>query len=193
MKVLISIAEGFCLSETSRVVFSPGFERPDTGKSEHECLCEISRLIETRLVQEGVQVLARRYDDPKHAEFMYDKARHAYGCDAAVLIALNNSQNPNAQFATTMVHMIQDDNSRTLFEGMMASLSRYMPIQSRYPNQMRRAPFLDNCKKKGVAAAIVLPFFYTDKQLDKDKLGQLIEASARSVSEAILAFKPVYK
>jgi N-acetylmuramoyl-L-alanine amidase len=192
MKVLISICEGYCLSETSRVIYSPGFERPDIGKSEHECLCEISRLIEARLIQEGVQVLARRYDDPRYAEFMFDKARHAYGCDAAILIALNNSQNPNAQFATTMVHMIQDENSRTLFEGVMASLSRYMPIQSRYPNQMRKAPFLENCKKKGVPAAIILPFFYTNKDLDAEKLGQYIEASAKAISEAVLAFNPKY-
>ncbi len=190
MKVLISVAEGFLLSETSRVVYSPGYDRPDLQKSEHQVLCEIAKLIETRLVQEGVDVVVRCYDNQKFAEFPFDKARHSQGCDAAIFLALNSSQNNEAQFSTCMVHMIQDNYSRSLFEGMMASLQRFSSIPARYPNQMRRTPFLDSCKRKGTPAIIVLPFFYTDKTLTAETLGLATQAAAKSVSEAILCFTP---
>jgi hypothetical protein len=121
---------------------------------------------------------------------MFDKAREARGCTAAIMLALNNSQHNDAQFSTVLLHQNQDVNSRKLFESVMCALGRFMPIQSRYPNSSRRIPYLDTCFKSGVPAVIILPFFITDRRLNNDILGSRIQEAATAVSEAILAFKP---
>jgi hypothetical protein len=190
MRILLTATEGYTLSETAKVIYSPGYER-EGFKPEHQCLCQMIDLIEARLTHEGVTVIARRYNDQKFAEFPFDKARHAQGCDVAVMISLNTSQNPNAQFSTNVVHMIQDQNTRSLFEGMMFSFGRYMPqVQSRYPNQMKKIPFLETCKRKGTPAIICMPFFLTDRNLTEELLGQYIESAAKAISEALLAYNP---
>ncbi len=191
MKVLISCAEGYCLSETGKIIYSPGYTRQDLQQTEHEVLCEIAKLIEIRLTQEGVNVVSRKYDNSKHAEYVFDKSRHAIGCDAAIMLALNSSQNHNAQFSMAFIHMIQDTNSCNLFESTMHSLQRHMPTPCRYPNQMRRTPFLQSCKQKQIPAVVVLPFFYTERKIDDDLIGQYIVNAAKAVSEAVLAFHPI--
>ncbi len=190
MKVLLSLASGYQLNEISRPIYDPGYENPNLKASEHECLCAISKLVEARLLQEGVQVNSRKYDTPRDAEFAFDKARHARGCDLAVFLALNSSQNNTAQFSTAMVHMVQDENLRNIFEGVMHSLGRYVPVQSRYPNQMKRLPFLETCKRNGNTAVVILPFFYTCRNLTEETLGKLIEKSAQAIAEAILSYHP---
>jgi len=191
MKVLISCAEGYCLSETGKIIYSPGYTRQDLKQTEHEVLCEIAKLAEIRLTQEGISIVSRKYDSPKHAEYIFDKSRHANGCDAAIMIALNSSQNHNAQFSMAFIHMIQGVNSCNLFESTMHSLQRHMPISCRYPNQMRRTPFLETCKRKQIPAVVVLPFFYTEKKLDDSSMGQYIVNAAKAVCEAVLSFHPV--
>jgi hypothetical protein len=189
MKILLSCSEGFQLSETSKVIYSPGYESSFLTKTEHECLCIISRLVETRLTQEGHIVLARRHDSNKNPGFLFDRGYMAKGQDLAVMLALNNSQHNSAQFSTVLISPEQDGNTRNLFDGFLYSLGRYMPVQSRYPNQLRRIPFLASCQRLKVPAIVVLPFFITDKSIDDAKLGIYLEAAARAISEAILAFK----
>lgn len=189
MRVLLTNAEGFQLSETSKQIYSPGYENPNLRLSEHECLCQISKLVQARLEQEGHIVVARRYDESRYSAFPFDKARESKDADIAIMLALNNSQKTNAQFSTAMCHMIQDDNTRKLFESVMWSLGRHIPIQSRYPNAARRIPYLETCKRNCCPAVIILPFFITDRTLDDAKLGEYIEASAKAVSEAILSLK----
>lgn len=190
MKILLSNCEGYQLSESAKVVYSPGYDHPDLNRSEHECLCQLSKLIENILIAEGHTVLARRYDETKYATFLFDKSRESKGCDLAISLALNNSQNSNAQFSSCLISMVQDDNIRSLFDGMLCSLGRYVPIQSRFPNSLRRIPFLEGCKRSGTPAILVLPFFITDRKLTNEKLGEYIQASAKAISEAILAYRP---
>lgn len=192
MRVLITNAEGYLLSEISRLIYSPGYTRADLPKSEHEVLCDISKLIENRLRYEGVDVIAKRYDTQKEACFPFDKARNSAGCDAAILLALNSSQNSNAQFSTAMVHQEQSEGAKNLFESTMYCLGRYVtldnkPVSARYPNSLKRIPFLETCRRNKVPAIAILPFYYTDKSITTENLGGLIESVAKAISEAILS------
>lgn len=193
MRVLLSVTEGYMLSEFSRLIYSPGYARPDLQLTEHQALCAICKLVEARLIQEGVDVVSKRYDDQKSAEYTFDKARQAAGFDAAVLIGLNSSQNCTAQFSSCTVHQQQAGGTKDFFEGMMWSFGRFIQhkgvgVPSRYPKAMRRVPYLDSCKRIGVPAVAVLPFFYTDNLITNESLGTLIESSAKAISEGILAF-----
>jgi len=189
MKILLTNCEGYLLSESSRIIYSPGYENPNLAKSEHECLCIISKLVEGVLVNAGHTIIARRYDDSKFASYQFDKARDSRGCDLAIMLALNNSQNSNAQFSTCMISTVQTNNTSNLFENMMHSLARFMPIQSRYPNSLRRIPYLESCKRNGTPAIIVLPFFITDRKLDDNLLGKYMKDAATAIAESIIAYR----
>lgn len=195
MRVLLSAAEGFMLSESSRCVYSPGYTRDGFPKTEHECLCEIIRLAEIMLVQEGCQVIAKKYDNQRDANYMFDRAKFASNCDVAIFIGLNSSQNNNAQFTTCLMHQRQSRNTHKLFEAMMASVGRYItldksPIGARYPNQLRRIPALDTCNKLEVPAVFLLPWFFTHKFVTPENLGELIESTAKAIVEGVMCYVP---
>lgn len=196
MKVLLTAAEGYMLSEVSKLIYSPGFSRPDLPKTEHEVIVDIIKLVEARLQEDGIQVLSKKYDEQRNAEYQFDKAKHSIGCDAAIMIALNNSPNPIVQFSTCLVHQQQVESNKLLFEGFMWALGRYVakseesPIPVRYPNSLKRIPYLDTCRRNNTPAICVLPFYYTDKSLTVESLGQLIESTALAITEGILTFHP---
>jgi N-acetylmuramoyl-L-alanine amidase len=191
LKVLISCAEGFILSETARIIYSPGYERKDLKLSEHLCIVEIARRATAQLEAEGHTVIKRYYDQERFADFASEKWRHSNGCDAAVLIALNSSRNSDAQFCTAFVNMNQSENERRLFEAMNVGFKESMPIKFRYPSTLRNTPFLHGCKRRNVPSIITVPFFYTDKTINDEELIKLIEASALSIANSIKKFVPV--
>lgn len=191
MKVLISCAEGFILSETAKPIYSPGYERKDLNLSEHLCIVEIARRVTAQLEAAGHTVIKRYYDQERFADFSSEKWRHSNGCDAAILIALNSSKNSDAQFCTAFVNMNQSENERRLFEAMNVSLKELMPVKFRYPATLRNIPFLHGCKRRGVPSIITVPFFYTDKNINNDELTKLIEASANSIADSVNRFAPI--